>query len=229
MSIFLLDDDDPRFPPARLARPNTDGILAVGGDYSVPRLLEAYSGGIFPWSFRDGRISWHSPDPRFVLLPENFKVPRSLQRVLKKKPFEITVDRAFERVIAACASVPRPGENWINDRLRAGYVELHRAGFAHSAEAWTGGELVGGLYGVSVRGVFCGESMFSLATDASKCAFATLAPALFAAGCPMVDCQTHSAHMARFGATFMSREEYLRRLSAAVRRGAETDWSRLLS
>ena len=107
-------------------------------------------------------------------------------------------------------------------------MALHRAGFAHSAEAWAGGELVGGLYGVSVRGVFCGESMFSLATDASKCAFATLAPRLFAAGCPMVDCQTRSDHMARFGAAFMSRAEYLRRLSAAVRRGEETDWSRLL-
>ena len=228
MSVYLLDDDDPRFPPARLASPDGDGILAVGGDYSVPRLLEAYAGGIFPWSTFRGRITWHSPDPRFVLLPENFKVPRSLQRVLKKRPFEITVDRAFERVIAACAAVPRPdGGTWINDRLRAGYVELHRAGFAHSAEAWAGGELVGGLYGVSVRGVFCGESMFSLATDASKCAFATLAPLLFAAGCPMVDCQTRSAHMAHFGAAFMPRAEYLRRLDAAVRRGEETDWSSL--
>ena len=106
-------------------------------------------------------------------------------------------------------------------------MELHRAGFAHSAEAWAGGELVGGLYGVSVRGVFCGESMFSLATDASKCAFATLAPLLFAAGCPMVDCQTRSDHMAHFGAAFMPRAEYLRRLAAAVRRGKETDWKGL--
>ena len=137
MSVYLLDDDDPRFPPARLASPDGDGILAVGGDYSVPRLLEAYAGGIFPWSTFRGRITWHSPDPRFVLLPENFKIPRSLQRVLKKHPFQITVDRAFDRVIAACASVPRPeGGTWINDRLRAGYTDLHRAGFAHSVEAW---------------------------------------------------------------------------------------------
>ena len=216
MSVFLLDDNDPRFPPARLAPPDGDGFLAIGGDYSVPRLLEAYAGGIFPWSTFRGRITWHSPDPRFVLLPENYRVPRSLQRVLAKHPFAITVDRAFERVIAACASVPRPdGATWINDRLRAGYTDLHRAGFAHSAEAWRNG------------GVFCGESMFSLATDASKCAFATLAPALFAAGCPMVDCQTRSEHMARFGAAAMPRAEFLRRLSDAVRRGVETDWKGL--
>lgn len=228
MSIYLLDDDDPRFPPARLASPDEDGMLAIGGDYSVPRLLEAYAGGIFPWSTFRGRITWHSPTPRFVLLPENFKIPRSLQRVLKKHPFTITVDRAFERVIDACAAAPRPeGESWINDKLRAGYVDLHRAGFAHSAEAWAGDELAGGLYGVSIRGVFCGESMFSLQTDASKCAFATLAPALFAAGCPMVDCQTHSDHMERFGAAMMSRAEYLRRLAAAVKKGKEMDWKSL--
>ena len=229
MSVYLLDDDDPRFPPARLASPGGDGILAVGGDYSVPRLLEAYAGGIFPWSTFRGRITWHSPDPRFVLLPENFTIPRSLQRVLKKHPFQITVDRAFDRVIEACASVPRPeGGTWINDRLRAGYVDLHRAGFAHSAEAWAGDKLVGGLYGVSIRGVFCGESMFSLAADASKCAFATLAPLLFAAGCPMVDCQTHSDHMERFGAAMMPRAEYLHRLAVAVKKGQEMDWKGIL-
>lgn len=230
MSIFLLDKDDPRFPPAHLASPDEDGILAIGGDYSVPRLLEAYSGGIFPWSTWRGRITWHSPDPRFVLLPENFRVPKSLQRVLKKRPFDITVDRAFDRVIAACATVPRPeGGIWINRRLRAGYTAFHRAGHAHSAEAWRNGELAGGLYGVSVCGVFCGESMFSLATDASKCAFATLAPVLFAAGCPMVDCQTYSAHMERFGAAFMPRDEYLDRLAVAVRARKETDWPTLAS
>ncbi len=228
MNIYLLDDDDPRFPPASLASPDEEGLLAVGGDYSVPRLLEAYAGGIFPWSNWRGRITWHSPDPRFVILPENFRIPRSLQRVLRKRPFEVTVDRAFDRVIAACAAAPRKeGATWINDRLRAGYTALHEAGFAHSVEAWRGGELVGGLYGVSIRGVFCGESMFSLESDASKSAFATLAPKLFEAGCPMVDCQTSSAHMARFGAAFMSRAEYLRRLAAAVRAARETDWRRL--
>ena len=229
MSLFALDAADPRFPPARLASPDGDGLLAIGGDYSVARLLEAYKGGIFPWATWRGRITWHSPDPRFVLLPENFRVPKSLLRVLKKRPFEITVDRAFEHVIEACATVPRPdGGTWINRRMRAGYTELHRAGHAHSAEAWRDGELAGGLYGVSVCGVFCGESMFSLATDASKCAFATLAPALFAAGCPMIDCQTPSAHMERFGAVSMARDEYLGRLADAVRAGRETDWANLV-
>lgn len=228
MSVFRLDDDDPRFPPAELAEPDEDGVLAIGGDYSVPRLLAAYQGGIFPWSTWRGRITWHSPDPRFVLLPENFRVPKSLARTLRKRPFRITVDRAFDLVIAACATVPRPdGGTWINRRLRAGYEAFHRAGRAHSAEAWQDGELVGGLYGVSVGGVFCGESMFSLVPDASKCVFATLAPALFAAGCPMIDCQTPSAHLARFGAAPMPRDEYLRRLATAVRARRETDWPAL--
>lgn len=225
MSVFALDGRDPRFPPAHLADADEDGLLAVGGDYSVPRLLEAYAGGIFPWSTWRGRITWHSPDPRFVLLPENFRVPKSLRRVLAKRPFGITVDRAFERVIDACATVPRPdGGTWINRRLRAGYVALHRAGHAHSVEAWKDGELAGGLYGVSVGGVFCGESMFALVPDASKCAFATFAPALFAAGCPMIDCQTPSAHLARFGAAAMPRHEYLGRLGDALRARRETDW-----
>ncbi len=228
MPIYLLDDDDPRFPPAKLAMPDEGGLLAIGGDYSVPRLLEAYAGGIFPWSTFGGRITWHSPDPRFVLLPENFHCPRSLRRVLKKNPFTVTVDCAFDRVILACAEVPRrEGDTWISDELRAGYEALHRAGFAHSAEAWRDGELVGGLYGVSVFGVFCGESMFSLVTDASKCVFATLAPALFAAGCAMIDCQVPSPHMAHFGAVSMPRAHYLARLAAARRDSRELDWGAL--
>ncbi len=230
MAIYLLDNDDPRFPPAKLAMPDESGLLAIGGDYSVPRLLEAYAGGIFPWSTFGDRITWHSPDPRFVLFPENFHVPQSLRRVLRKKPFTVTVDRAFNRVIQACAEVPRrEGETWISDELRTGYEALHRAGFAHSAEAWRGEELVGGLYGVSVCGVFCGESMFSLVTDASKCAFATLVPALFAAGCPMIDCQVPSEHMAHFGAISIPRALYLSRLAAARRLNQATDWPSLLS
>ena len=228
--VWLLDDDDPRFPPASRAEPDSSGLLALGGDYSVPRLVEAYAHGIFPWSTYRGRISWHSPDPRFVLLRENWRIPKSLRRVLKAHPFEITVDRDFPAVIRACAEAVRPpsdGDSWINPALRRGYVSLHEAGFAHSVEAWKDGHLVGGLYGVSIGPCFFGESMFHLEPDASKCAFAALAPALFAAGCPFVDSQTRSSHMERFGAAFLSRADYLARLAAALRDPAPLDWAAL--
>ena len=227
MNIYWIEGDVP-FPPARLALPTESGLLAIGGDYSVPRLLAAYRGGIFPWSTFRGHITWHSPDPRFVLLPENFGIPKSLRRILKKHPFQITVDKAFDRVISACATVPRAdGGTWINKRLLKGYTAFHEAGYAHSVEAWQNGKLVGGFYGVSVYGVFCGESMFTLEPNASKCAFATLAPALFAAGCTMIDCQTHSDHMEHFGAAFMTREEYLRRLESTAAAGHEINWREL--
>ena len=227
MTVYWIEDDTP-FPPAQLASPTESGFLAIGGDYSVPRLLAAYTGGIFPWSTFRGHITWHSPDPRFVLLPENFTIPKSLRRILKKHPFQITVDHAFDRVISACATVPRAeGSTWINSRLLKGYTAFHEAGYAHSVEAWQDGELVGGLYGVSVYGVFCGESMFTLAPNASKCAFATIAPMLFAAGCPMIDCQTHSDHMEHFGAAFMPREEYLQRLETAIAAGHAINWDAL--
>ena len=225
MTVYWIEDDAP-FPPARLASPTESGLLAIGGDYSVPRLLAAYTSGIFPWSTFRGHITWHSPDPRFVLLPENFRIPKSLRRILKKHPFQITVDRASDRLISACATVPREeGSTWINSRLLKGYTAFHEAGYAHSVEAWQDGELVGGLYGVSVYGVFCGESMFTLVPNASKCAFATIAPMLFAAGCTMIDCQTHSDHMEHFGAAFMPREEYLQRLEDSVAAGREIDWN----
>lgn len=227
MQVFWISGDSP-FPPARLAEPTESGFLAIGGDYSVPRLLAAYRGGIFPWSTFAGYITWHSPDPRFVLLPGDFRMPKSLRRILKTHPYRITVDQAFDRVISLCASMPRAdGGSWINECLLRGYIAFHEAGHAHSVEAWRDGELVGGFYGVSVSGVFCGESMFTLAPNASKCAFATLAPALFAAGCAMIDCQTRSDHMARFGASHIPRDEYLRRLEASAATGHEIDWGSL--
>ncbi len=229
MPIWLLSDDTPGFPPAELAAPDPDGILAIGGDYGVPRLLAAYRGGIFPWSVWRGRITWHSPDPRFVLLRENFRIPHTLRRLLKKAPYRITVDRAFPQVIAACARAPRPdGETtWITPALRRGYTALHRAGHAHSAEAWDGDRLVGGLYGVAVGPCFVGESMFHLVPDASKCAFAVLAPALFAAGCPFIDCQTPSPHFARFGAAPLPRSTYLSLLRTSLSTLPPIDWTSL--
>ena len=231
MSVWLLDPDSPEdvtFPPPERANIG-DGLLAVGGDYSVPRLVEAYSNGIFPWTTWPGYgIGWHSPDPRFVLLPESLHIPKSLERTLRKHPFEITVDRAFERVIAACAEAHRREGVWITDALRDGYVALHRAGHAHSVEAWHDGQLAGGFYGVAVGPVFCGESMFALVPDASKVAFATMARALFAAGCPMIDCQVYTDHLARFGACEMPRDEYLTRLRSAMHDGRSLDWGQLL-
>lgn len=230
MSVWLLPEspDEVGFPPPELADEG-DGLLAVGGDYSVPWLVEAYSNGIFPWTVipRYG-IGWHSPDPRFVLLPEALHIPKSLERTLRKRPFEITVDRAFGRVIAACAETHRSEGVWITDALRAGYVALHRAGYAHSVEAWRGGELAGGLYGVAVGSVFCGESMFALVPDASKVAFATVARALFAEGCPMIDCQVYGEHLARFGAVDMPRCEFLSRLRHAKAHGSPIDWGGLI-
>ena len=229
MTVWRLDPEDPGFPPAELAN-DGDGLLAVGGDYSVPRLLNAYASGIFPWMTYRGEITWHSPNPRFVVLPGALHIQHSLRRTMRKHPFEITVDRAFERVIAGCAEVPRPDQpgTWISDSLRAGYIEFHRAGFAHSVETWREGELVGGFYGVSIRTVFCGESMFALVPDASKVAFATVATALFAAGCTMIDCQVRTDHLARFGGANLPRDDYLARLESAVDSGRDIDWTRLL-
>lgn len=229
MGVWMLDPEVPAFPPASLAEPDEDGLLAVGGDYSVERLLAAYRGGIFPWSTWRGMITWHSPDPRFVLLPGNFRVPHGVRRALKKGLFEITVDRAFGEVIGECAKAKRPdGEGtWISGALKKGYLALHRAGWAHSAETWMEGKLVGGLYGVGIGRCFFGESMFHAVPDASHCAFAVLAEMLFKGGCAFVDAQTPSEHMARFGAAVMPRGEYLERLERALGEGGEIDWKGL--
>ena len=220
MPVFRLQKRSLVFPPASLADDSYGGLLAVGGDYRAERLVEAYSHGIFPWpepSVTD-EIAWFSPTPRFVLLPGNLHVPKSLARVMKSRKFEITVDKAFCKVIRACATVPRPGQDgtWITDDLIAGYETLHRRGYAHSVEAWFQGELAGGFYGVSLGTCFFGESMFAKVADASKCAFATYATRLFADGCPFIDCQVHTEHLARFGAVEIPRGDYLDMLAKAL-------------
>lgn len=211
MPVFRLDQRLV-FPPVHLAEPS--GLLAVGGDLSPERLLLAYSEGIFPWYGENLPILWHSPDPRMVLRAPELVVQRSLRKAIRKRPYELRLDSAFDRVIRQCGAVPRPGQDgtWITDDIEEGYDRLFELGYAHSAEAWLGDELVGGLYGVSLGGAFFGESMFALAPDASKIAFVALVRQLAAWDIPLVDAQVHTEHLERFGATLIPRSEYLRAL-----------------
>lgn len=215
MPVFRLDQSL-AFPDPAQAEP--DGLLAVGGDLSVERLLQAYRSGIFPWPAEGLPLVWWSPHPRFVLYPEHFHVPKSLERVVRKQPYAITLDRDFAAVIRGCRRTPRPGQHdtWITPAMVRAYERLHAAGYAHSVEAWSGSRLVGGLYGVAVGACFFGESMFALQPDASKCAFVALVRRLSAAGCALIDCQVHTDHLARFGATEVPRPRFLRELAAAV-------------
>lgn len=205
-----------------------DGLLAVGGDLSVARLLTAYASGIFPWFTRGRTPYWFSPDPRLVLRPEALHVPRSLHRVLRRGTYRVTADQAFEEVIAGCAAAPREGQRgtWISRAIVEGYTGLHRAGFAHSFEAWEGDALAGGLYGVSLGDAFFGESMFARRPDASKAAFVTAVRWLQAEGIRLVDCQVTTEHLVRLGAEEWPRQRYLEALpdllAAPTRRGAWT-------
>lgn len=206
------------FPPPEAAGPS--GLLAVGGDLEPERLLAAYSLGIFPWYTDPDPILWFSPDPRMVLTPAELRVSRSLRKTLRQGRYDVRLDTAFERVIAACAEVERPdgAGTWITADMIEAYERLHRLGFAHSAEAWHEGELVGGLYGVSIGGSFFGESMFAVRSDASKVAFVTLAHQLEAWGFDLIDCQICTSHLARFGASAWPRSRFLCALRASLER-----------
>jgi leucyl/phenylalanyl-tRNA--protein transferase len=215
MPVYLLDKEL-SFPAPEDA--NDEGIVAVGGDLCPERLLVAYRNGIFPWPARGYPLLWFSPDPRFALEPSRAHVPRSLRKVIRKGAFRITADSAFAKVITACAAVPRPHQRgtWITHELQKGYLGLHERGYAHSIEAWLGDRLVGGLYGVAVGTTFSGESMFAAEPDASKVAFTTLLAHLVVWGYRIVDCQVHTEHLARFGATMWPRDRFLATWRAAV-------------
>lgn len=225
MPLFALPPEH-IFPDPELAR--EDGLLAVGGDLHPGRLLLAYAQGIFPWYSEEQPILWHSPDPRFVLMLDEFELSRSLRRVVRKQPFEIRADTAFEDVIDACAAVARPEQDgtWITSEMRSAYVALHELGFAHSVESWLDGELQGGLYGVSLGGVFFGESMFARASDASKVALVHLVMQLRAWGFDLLDSQVHTEHLARFGGREIPRHHYLdllhERMQVPSRKGVWT-------
>jgi leucyl/phenylalanyl-tRNA--protein transferase len=212
--VFRLDERL-IFPPPELAE---GGLLAVGGDLSPERLLLAYAIGVFPWYEEGQPILWHSPDPRLVLDAGDLHVPRSLERTLRRGTFRVTFDAAFGRVVDACASAPRPGQRgtWITREMRSAYMRLHREGYAHSAEAWLGKRLAGGLYGVSLGGAFFGESMFARDPDASKAAFVTLVRRLQAWGIALIDCQVATAHLERFGAREWPRDRFLAALGKVL-------------
>jgi leucyl/phenylalanyl-tRNA---protein transferase len=216
MPIFRLVEDMV-FPPPDYADPS--GLIAVGGDLSSERLLEAYRVGIFPWYSDDQPILWWSPDPRFMLELDEFKISRSLQKTLRRKVFQVTFDRVFEEVIASCSVVPREGQRgtWITQEMRDAYLELHGLGYAHSVESWFGGKLVGGLYGVSLGKAFFGESMFHNKTDASKVALATLVEKLKSWGFHFIDSQMTTEHMMSLGAKEVPRRIFLKRLQSALR------------
>jgi leucyl/phenylalanyl-tRNA--protein transferase len=198
------------FPPVSDALTEPNGLLAAGGDLSPERLLAAYRKGIFPWYQEGQPILWWSPDPRAVLKPDGLKVSRSLRRSLRKRGFELRVDTKFAAVVAACAE-PRDygGGTWITREMAAAYTQLHRLGWAHSFETWADDELVGGLYGVAIGGVFFGESMFTRVTDASKVALVHAVDFLRSHGTRLIDCQVASAHTRSLGAVDMPRSEFL--------------------
>ncbi|MFZ5722879.1 MAG: leucyl/phenylalanyl-tRNA--protein transferase [Pseudomonadota bacterium] len=225
MALVLLGEDPQDFPPPSDALRDPDGLLAVGGDLSVPRLLAAYRRGIFPWFSRGDPILWWSPDPRYCLVPADIHVGRSLRRTLARAHFRYTFDADFPAVIDACARAPRAGQRgtWITKAMRDAYVDLHRAGHAHSVEAWRGDELAGGLYGVAIGRMFFGESMFSRVDDASKAAFVVFCRHLAHWGFPLLDCQMETAHLARFGAGYLPRPHFLDVVSTATALPAP-DW-----
>jgi len=215
MPVFRLTDDL-AFPPPELAE--DDGLLAVGGDLSVDRLVLAYSMGIFPW-YSDGYpILWWSPDPRLILIPQELKVSRSLRQTIKKGMYTITIDKAFEQVISNCAGIRRGEDDgtWITGEMKEAYILLHKAGYAHSVEAWNGDELAGGLYGVILGRAFFGESMFAKKSDASKVAFVKFTEFLAKRGFDLIDCQVTTRHLINFGAREVPRTEFLKMLKKAL-------------
>jgi leucyl/phenylalanyl-tRNA--protein transferase len=201
------------FPPVSETSP--EGILAIGGDLQPERLLLAYKSGIFPWYGEDEPIIWWSPDPRMVLFPDELKVSKSMRQLLRRQPFTVTYNTAFEQVIQACAIIRRPGQDdtWITTEMEAAYIELFNMGYITSVEVWRDEKLVGGAYGVNLGRVFCGESMFAYESNASKFGFIHLVRKIQAEGCQIIDCQMHTNHLESLGAYEIPRELFLSFLS----------------
>lgn len=203
---YLLDENRLVFPHPSLA--DEDGLLAIGGDLSIDRLMLAYENGIFPWYNEDSPILWYAPLQRFVLRPSEMKVSKSLKQVIRSNRFKVSYNSDFKAVIETCADIPRKDQDgtWIVSDMQKAYLRLHEEGYAHSVEVWQDDNLVGGLYGVKIGHVFCGESMFSLVPNASKVALFHLAKNF---GLELIDCQIPSDHLRKMGAEMISQQEYL--------------------
>ena len=210
--MYLLSKDL-IFPPVQLA--NEVGLLAIGGDLSVERLLLAYKSGIFPWYNEGEPIIWYSPNPRMVLFPADLKVSKSMKQIIKKGEFSITFNQQFPEVISNCKNMYRAGQGgtWITNEMEKSYIELHKKGIAKSVEVWLENELVGGLYGIDLGHVFCGESMFSKVSNASKLAFINLVQKLKKEDYKLIDCQVYNNHLASLGAKEIPRKEFLKYLN----------------
>lgn len=200
------------FPPLEMAEP--DGLLAIGGDLSTQRLLAAYRLGIFPW-YESGEPLWWSPDPRMVLFPEEFRINKTVKKLIKDQAFDFTINQAFSTVIHHCKKMPRSGQmgTWITDEIEKAYTDLHQLGYAHSAETWLDGKLVGGLYGIRLGRVFFGESMFSLVSNASRFAFTKYVEQLKKEEVAMIDCQVYTEYLESMGARLIDRQLFVDKLN----------------
>lgn len=206
--MYLLSKDLV-FPPVNLA--NEDGLLAIGGDLSAERLTLAYKSGIFPWYNQGEPIIWYSPNPRMVLFPKNLKISKSMKKIIRKKQFRVTFNQNFPAVISNCKNSYREGQGgtWITNEMQQAYLNLHKLGLAKSVEVWDGNELVGGLYGIDLGHIFCGESMFSKVSNASKLAFIFLVQQLEKENYKLIDCQVYNEHLESLGAEEIYRAEFL--------------------
>jgi len=208
MPVYLLPEE-PVFPPVEEAEP--DGLIAIGGDLSMDRLIQAYTHGIFPWFKDEDDVFWYSPNPRMIMFPDQFKVPDSLERIIRGNRFNVKFDTVFDQVIHQCAAAPRPGQDgtWISPDFIDAYIALYAHGFAHSVEVFFQGKLVGGLYGISLGAAFFGESMFFTMSNASKVAFHALVGRCVQYGFKFIDCQVETSHLLGLGATLVDRKDYL--------------------
>lgn len=224
--LTVLDEQSLVFPNSEKALIEPNGLLAVGGDLTAKRLINAYKSGIFPWYEKDQPILWWSPNPRSVLKPEWLHISRSLKKTLKQKLFHITYDKQFNQVIQACRE-PRAysDDTWITNQMINAYINLHKLGHAHSVEVWKDDQLVGGLYGIAMGRVFFGESMFSLYNNASKVALCYLVTKLQSLNFQLIDCQVHSAHIASLGAKEIPRTNFLNILNDLIDNPLQSNWN----
>lgn len=232
--LYQLNDDSIEFPPLECALTEPNGLLAVGGDLSPQRLISAYKQGIFPWFSEHDPLMWWSPNPRAIIKLSDFRINRTLRKALKKNPYTITLNTAFEQVISQCSDAPfRDDGTWILPEMQAAYINLHRAGYAHSIEVWQTNNnissepkqaLVGGLYGVAINGFFSGESMFYKQANASKFALMALAQLLNSIDVDFIDCQILNPFLADMGAIEISRKHFIKSKQAAINKEVATEF-----